>query len=160
MRVEPVGSVRCGCCTSLLHFFGGLTFQCQFEVWEGPVSPLAELPGDRRKPLIEDPCPVVSRVGLGYLLAPVGHHQCNQCASPSHGREDELQRPDLVCSEAVPGSKNKASTVRPMSPSPAARKETPRAVRIGHIRKRPRSGDDSGRRRSGRLDGCMVMMRR
>jgi hypothetical protein len=36
---------------------------------------IAELGCDRRKPLVEDPGPVMNGVGLGNLLPPVGHNQ-------------------------------------------------------------------------------------
>jgi hypothetical protein len=38
---------------------------------------IAELGCDRRKPLVEDPGPVMSGVGLGNLLPPVRHNQSN-----------------------------------------------------------------------------------
>jgi hypothetical protein len=38
---------------------------------------VAELGCDRGEPLVEDPGPVINRVGLGDFLPPVGHDQRN-----------------------------------------------------------------------------------
>jgi len=54
---------------------------------------IAELGCDRGEPFVEDPGPVMSGVGLGDLLPPVGH---DQRPGAGHRGKDQLQHPDCV----------------------------------------------------------------
>jgi hypothetical protein len=56
----------------------------------------AKLSRDGGEPLVEHPAAVVRRRCLGHTLAPVGHHECDESASPCDRREHQLQHSDQV----------------------------------------------------------------